>query len=98
MLVTLHNVITAFVTAHSKACTRARNVSVRYRLPVMAKEPIEPKKPEPAEPSKPPPEQPVETPPVEDPQPGHPNEDRPLTDPIPPDGDTPRMIRPGINI
>ncbi len=69
----------------------ARNVWVRRRLPVMAKEPVEPKKPQPAEPSKPPAEEPVKTPPVEDPQPGNPNEDRPLVDPIPPDGDTPRM-------
>lgn len=69
----------------------ARNVLLRRRLPFMAKEPVEPKKPQPAEPSKPPPEKPVKEPPVEDPQPGNPNEDRPLVDPVPPDGDKPRM-------
>src|SRR4051794_31347225 len=78
----------------ARVAIRPRNVSIQRRLPVMAKEPVEPKKPPPAEPAKPPPEEPVKTPPVEDPQPGHPDEDRPLTDPIPPDGDKPRMRSP----
>jgi len=54
-----------------------------FRCATMAKEPVQTPKPPLEEPGKP---YPVENPP----EPA-PNEDRPLVDPVPPDGDMPRM-------
>jgi hypothetical protein len=83
--------VEVFGAGRLSLCSTPGTFPARGRLSVMETQPAEPKKPQPAEPSRPPAEVPGKTPPVEDPRPGNPNEDRPLVDPIPPDGDQPRM-------
>jgi hypothetical protein len=59
------------------------NSCLRQTLTGMTKEPVKPSKAPPEEPNEP---VPVENPPQQDP-----DGDRPLVDPVPPDGDQPRM-------